>query len=299
LEHNNRGFLNWNPTTDQQKWRAGAPTQSIFPRAFQAHQEDDISLWVEKGQVHLTHPIAEPFAESKLSRPAMWITQSVRRMMHKENFKHRCAISNAFAALEDNSFSNHMFAWATSRYEDRLIRFTLKARLDALPSPQKINFWSKGKAQSRCPFCGEIGATLKHILCSCDKRGKNSLVMKRHNRVGCIVGQAARCGHKRTNMQINEDKRIEQVCKLHDDATQKAMRPDLVWEATNEDGKNCWQLTEITCPWSWMDHDGETLQKAYDKKVGKYDQLRREIAEAYPGRPVNQYTIVVVPRERS
>jgi hypothetical protein len=49
-------------------------------------------------------------------------------MMHRENFKHRCAISNAFAALEDNSFSNHMFAWATSRYEDRLIRFTLKAR---------------------------------------------------------------------------------------------------------------------------------------------------------------------------
>jgi hypothetical protein len=42
-----------------------------------------------------------------------------------------------------------------------------------------------------------------------------------------------------------------------------------------------------------VDHDGETLQKAYNKKVGKYDQLRREIAEAYPGRPVNQYTIVV------
>jgi hypothetical protein len=42
-----------------------------------------------------------------------------------------------------------------------------------------------------------------------------------------------------------------------------------------------------------MDHDGVTLQKAYNKKVGKYDQLRREIAEAYPGRPVNQYTIVV------
>jgi hypothetical protein len=94
-------------------------------------------------------------------------------------------------------------------------------------------------------------------------------------------------------MQINEDKRIETVCKLHDTATQKAMRPDLVWESTNEDGKNCWQLTEITCPWSWMDHDGETLQKAYNKKVGKYDQLRREIAEVYPGRPVNQYTIVV------
>jgi hypothetical protein len=42
-----------------------------------------------------------------------------------------------------------------------------------------------------------------------------------------------------------------------------------------------------------MDHDGETLQKACNKKVGKYDQLRRGIAESYPGRPVNQYAIVV------
>jgi hypothetical protein len=190
--------------------------------------------------MQMTHPISESFAESKVARPSMWITQSVRRVVHRENFKHRCAISNAFAALEDNSFSNHMFAWATYRYEDRLIRFVLKARLDALPSPQEINFLSKGKAQSRCPFCGEIGATLKHILRSCDKRGKDSLVVKRHNRFGCIVAQSARCGYKRSNMKINEDKRIETVCALHDDATQKAMRPDLVWESTNEDGKNCW-----------------------------------------------------------
>jgi hypothetical protein len=94
-------------------------------------------------------------------------------------------------------------------------------------------------------------------------------------------------------MKINEDKCIEPICKLHDDATQRAMRPDLVWESTNEDGKNCWQSTEITCPWSWVDHDGETLQKEYNNRVGKYDQLRREIAEAYPERPVNQFTIVV------
>jgi hypothetical protein len=74
IDHNNRGFLNWNPTTEHQQWRAGAPTQSIFPRAFQAHQEDDISMWIEKGQMQLTHPIAESFTESKIARPAMWIT---------------------------------------------------------------------------------------------------------------------------------------------------------------------------------------------------------------------------------
>jgi hypothetical protein len=107
--------------------------------------------------MHLMHPVAESFAESKISRPAMWITQSVRRVMDRNSFKNRCTISNALAALEDNSFSNHMFAWATSRYEDRLHRFTLKARLDALPYPQKINYWSVANAQSRCPFCGKMG----------------------------------------------------------------------------------------------------------------------------------------------
>jgi hypothetical protein len=58
-------------------------------------------------------------------------------------------IASAFAALEDNAVSNHMFGWATSRYEDRMIGFTLKARLDALPSPQKINYWNKGISEER------------------------------------------------------------------------------------------------------------------------------------------------------
>jgi hypothetical protein len=52
------------------------------------------------------------------------------------------------------------------------------------------------------------------------------------------------------------------------------MRTDVVWEGRNEEGCNGWQLVEITCPWAWIDHDGETLEKAYKKKLGKYDQLR-------------------------
>jgi hypothetical protein len=185
--------------------------------------------------------------------------------MYREHFLERCVISSAFAALDDNSFSNHMFSWATSRYEDRLPRFTLKAQPDSFPSPQKINFWSHGKKKSRCPFCGEIWATQKHIQCPCDEPGQDSLVVKRHNRVGCIVAEAARFGHKRPKMEIN------------DDATRKAMRPDVAWEAANEQKKFCWQLVEDTCPWSWIDHDGETLTKAYDKRVGKYGQLRGEL----------------------
>jgi hypothetical protein len=63
-----------------------------------------------------------------------------------------------------------MFSWATSSYEDRMIRFTLKARLDARPLPQKIDYWNNVRTNSRCPFCGMIGASTGHIQCMCDKR---------------------------------------------------------------------------------------------------------------------------------
>jgi hypothetical protein len=116
--------------------------------------------------------------------------------------------------------------------------------------------------------------------------------MKRHNRIGCAIAEAAKKGHKR-NLQISEDKGTEHLCHPHDTATQKAMRPDTVWESSDKDGNLGWQLVEVACPWARIDHGGETLEKAYKKNVEKYDQLLREITEAYPGKPVTQTTIVI------
>jgi hypothetical protein len=143
-----------------------------------------------------------------------------------------------------------MFSWATSRYEDRLLRSTLQARLDALAPPQKINFWNHGLTKSRFPLCGEIGATARPIQCHGEKRGKDSIIKKRHDRVACVIGGAAENGLKQSNLAISEDKRIDHVCHLHDDATQNAMRPDLVWESANENGKLGYQLVEVISPWA-------------------------------------------------
>jgi hypothetical protein len=156
------GFLNWAPTYDQIEVNPDVTTQSIFPRAFKAHQEDHISFWVHNLEQFLTNGITEPFNQSKISKPAMWITQSVRRPLYRKNFRDRHVILSALTALEDNAVSNHMLSWATSGYEDRMIRFTLKARLETLHSPQKINSWTRGKSPSRCPFCGMFGASARH-----------------------------------------------------------------------------------------------------------------------------------------
>jgi hypothetical protein len=117
------GFLNCAASYDQIGVNPDLLTQSIFPRAFKAHQEDQISFWVHNGEQSFTHCIAEPFSQSMISNPAMWITQSVRRPLYRKNFRDRHAMASAYAALEDNSASKHMFSSATSRYEDRGMQY--------------------------------------------------------------------------------------------------------------------------------------------------------------------------------
>jgi hypothetical protein len=73
-------------------------------------------------------------------------------------------------------------------------------------------------------------------------------------------------------MKINENKAIATACKIMSTSTQKFKRPDLVFESVNpETGKRKSELVESTCPWPWIDYDGETLEKASRKKVGKCD----------------------------
>jgi predicted metalloenzyme YecM len=60
-----------------------------------------------------------------------------------------------------------------------------------------------------------------------------------------------------------------------------------------ETGESKWELVEITFPWPWIDFDGQTLEKAYRKKVSKYDVLRQELKKEYPHGELEQVTIVV------
>jgi hypothetical protein len=110
------GFLNWAPICDQIETCSDVSMQSIFPRALKSHQENQISFGVHNGEQFLTHAFAEPFNWLKISKPSMWITQAVRCPFCRKRFRDRQVIASAFAALKDDAVSNHMFAWATSRY---------------------------------------------------------------------------------------------------------------------------------------------------------------------------------------
>jgi hypothetical protein len=84
-----QGFLRW--TGQNPDWRdfPVGMLQSIFPRAFKAVQESDISVYIRDWKAHLHHDIAESFTVSKFSRPAMWITQGVMRLNHAVAFKQK------------------------------------------------------------------------------------------------------------------------------------------------------------------------------------------------------------------
>jgi hypothetical protein len=47
---------------------------------------------------------------------------------------------------------------------------------------------------------------LRNMQHNCEKRGKDSLAMKKHNIFACVDAEAARKGHERPKMIINEEK---------------------------------------------------------------------------------------------
>jgi hypothetical protein len=107
------GFLRW--TGENPDWRdyPVPKLHSIFPRAFEAVQESDISVYVKDRVARLSHDAAEDFTVSKFSKPAMWITQSVMRKNHWYAFRTKVLDSKGWWELEGNPASNHFLNWAT------------------------------------------------------------------------------------------------------------------------------------------------------------------------------------------
>jgi hypothetical protein len=65
-----------------------AQMYSIFPRAFKACRITDIGVWVETyGCMQLVPKLAMPFRVCKISRPAMWATQEVMKMVSLVSLK--------------------------------------------------------------------------------------------------------------------------------------------------------------------------------------------------------------------
>jgi hypothetical protein len=81
---------------------------SIFPRALKATQELGLAIWMNDVTPRLRHKgLSVDFASSKISRPAMWITQEVIRKLALNSFKTAALSAEDFYELENNPSSNY------------------------------------------------------------------------------------------------------------------------------------------------------------------------------------------------
>jgi hypothetical protein len=154
-----QGFLRW--TGQNPDWRdyTVGMLQSIFPRAFKAVQETDISVYIREGSAHLHHDVAESFTVSKFSRPAMWITQGVMRYNHSMAFKTKVMVSRGWWDLTDNP-SNHFMNWAISKYDDPILKFAIGIQMNMLNTPRTVK--RDGDRDIQCCWCDELNTDMAH-----------------------------------------------------------------------------------------------------------------------------------------
>jgi hypothetical protein len=208
-----KGFLRW--TGENPDWRTIPVTkmQSIFPRAFKAVQESDISVYIKDGKAFLRHDRAESFTVSKYSRPAMRITQSVQRPIHADIFRERNISAVGFHYLLDNPASNHFLNWATSKYDDAVLRFAIGIRLNMLKTPRTVH--RDGDRDIRCCWCDEMNPDMAHIMCNCKKGRGWNFMNRRQRAIVDAVAKAIRKGHG-GKVNIRDDVTLNSLCAAID-----------------------------------------------------------------------------------
>jgi ribonuclease HI len=270
---------------------------SIFPRALKATQELGLSIWMNDCTPCLRHKgFAVDFTSSKISRPAMWITQEIVRRTAWHSFQNAAKCAPNWKELQNNPSANHFMNWATSRYDDALLRFAIGARLYTLNTPNRNKLLHPETAPDiPCPMCGKCNnPNLHHILSEC-MHGGPATMLDRHNRVACAVRKAIEIGNP--NAKVLDDKTVSSfVPEIEHGLRQK--RPDLMFESAEKRGRktiNKMYLVEIATPWSYEDEEHSALQVSYDKKVRKYAPIIADIERKRPGVSCEQITIVVSP----
>jgi hypothetical protein len=229
----------------------------------------------------------------------MWITQEVVRKLAFHSFHNAAQSSIGWKEFENNPTANHFLNWATSRYDDSLLKFIIGARSYNLRAPAVNKRDFEDTADIPFPMCGEkMNPDLHHILSEC-KHGGPATMLDRHNRVECAVRKAIEIGNPQA--KIMEDKTALAFCADLAPGLRR-LRPDLMFESAIEKtvrGKkiteNTIYLVEIATPWVCEGANGNTLKIAHDKKVTKYAPLMADIELKKPGYHCIQATIIVSP----
>jgi hypothetical protein len=223
----------------------------------------------------------------------MWITQSVQRPIHADIFRERNVASRGFHYLLDNPASNHFLNWATSKYDDAVLRFAIGIRLNMLKTPRTVH--RDGDRDIQCCWCEKLNPDMAHIMCDC-KGGRGWYLMnRRHRAIVDAVSAAIRKGHG-GKVHIKDDVTIRSLCAAIDNKHGGLKRPDLMYESfITKKGvtKKIFNMTEITSPWAFDD----SVLRAFRFKHEKYDPIALQFHQLHPSEysEVRVNVIVVSP----
>jgi hypothetical protein len=154
-------------------------------REHKSCQLTDISVWMKGDNFQMIHELAPPFTGSKISRPAIWITQEVTHKVHLNSVQ----AWQGWCKYEDNFISSHWLNSTTSRYDNGILGFGIAMRLSLLKTA--VTPFRDHDHESRCPFCTEPNPSMKHIMRQCRNHGQ-MLLMERYNRIRSGVSKAIR-----------------------------------------------------------------------------------------------------------
>jgi hypothetical protein len=176
-----------------------------------------------------------------------------------------------------------------TRRSDAFYQFAVVERADCLPTPVNLWRWFNHRGNENCPRCDkERKQTLAHVLN--EYTPNYNLMTKRHNRLADVtrravikfIGQELRSeireNHK--NGTRRTPRRTEGTETRHDILTERPQpKKKRRREEREEEGEQkSAEIIEFSCPYGCISHDRDTLEKTYEAKKAKYEELARTLS---------------------
>jgi hypothetical protein len=265
-EDDHARFLNWEVTEDE---RTG--TSSIVARARKACAELDISFNLEGiSGIRISGGRSAKTMNTAVGIGRFLTQQVIRPKLIDQLIWNHPQRGAAFVTLRENEMSNRVLMDIYTKRTDAFFRFVVAGRADCLPSPSNTQRWYRRQA-TPCTACGRGQlATLAHILNRCDAH--NGLIQARHDKLSKVVMEAVN-KYCEVEGEVTEGEwmRIEGLPE-----EMLRLKPDLVF--TQKDGQNqTIELIEFSCPYGYVSHGHQTLEKVYHDKLHKYEPLAYEL----------------------
>jgi hypothetical protein len=277
----NAQFLNW------EKLERRRGTASIIARTKNTCYKLGISLKMNDDEMIIKSGESE--LKTKIATGiGRFLTQKLVRSKKYEKLIQHPVHEMSSTTLKDSATSNAMLTDIYTRRSDAFFRFTVVGRADCLPTPANLRRWFNDRGNEDCPRCDKgRKQTLAHILNECTPN--YNLMTKRHNRLAEVTRRAVvKFIGRYLQSEIRENQRANQA-GLPEEL--KTLRPDMMFrqrdrstrrdrgEGQGEDREqNITEIIEFSCPYSCISHDRDTLEKTYETKRTKYEELARTLS---------------------